>query len=103
MIEFSQGDIVKIEGYRNCLFVIISKNAFIMATGMFHVCPLLPDVPEGPVHISVCGNKGTSGTVICEQIKAIDSKARNCVVVDTLPYGFKIDVSDTVQGVFEYD
>ena len=47
------------------------KIAFIKATGIFHVCPMLPGVQAGPIHIPVRGNKGEPGTVICEQIKAI--------------------------------
>ena len=40
MNDFSQGDIVKIVGFRNS-FLVVSKNAFIRAAHMFHVCPLL--------------------------------------------------------------
>ena len=55
MITFSQGDIIKINGLGNKLFLVISKNAFIKATNIFHVCPMLNDVPEGPLHIKVVG------------------------------------------------
>ena len=40
MNDFSQGDIVKIVGFRSS-FLVVSKNAFIWAAHMFHVCPLL--------------------------------------------------------------
>ena len=103
MNNFFQGDIIKITGFRIQLFVIVSKNAFIKATGIFHVCPVIPDVPAGPIHIPVIGKNGKSGTVICEQIKAIDPKARGCNKVDALAYGDIMNVSDTVQGIFEYD
>lgn len=46
MIEFYQGDIIKISGYKN-KFLIVSKNAFIKATNVFHVCPLLDKYPKG--------------------------------------------------------
>jgi mRNA interferase MazF len=36
---FSQGDIIKIHGYKG-KFIIVSKNAFIKATNVFHVCPV---------------------------------------------------------------
>lgn len=103
MNEFFQGDIIKIAGFKKQLFVIVSKNAFIKATGIFHVCPMLLDVQAGPVHIPVRGKKGESGTVICEQIKAIDPKARGCNRADILAYEDIMNVSDTVQGIFEYD
>ena len=103
MNDFFQGDIIKITGFKKQLFVIVSKNAFIKATGIFHVCPLLPDVQANPIHIKLSGKKGEAGTVICEQIKAIDPKVRGCNRVDRLAYEDLMNVSDTVQGIFECD
>ena len=103
MITFSQGDIIKINGLGNKLFLVISKNAFIKASNIFHVCPMLNDVPEGPLHIKVVGEKSTSGTVICEQIKLIDPSSRRCNRLDSLHYGDVMNISDAIQGIFEYD
>ncbi len=103
MIDISQGDIIKIRGFNRSLFVVTSKNAFIKATGVFHVCPLLKNVSEGPLHILVKGNKGTSGTVICEQVKLIDPSERSCNRADRIPYADIMEVSDVLQGIFEYD
>ena len=103
MNEFYQGDIIKISGFKQQLFVIVSKNAFIRATGIFHVCPMMTEIPAGPVHIPVKGKNGDFGTVICEQIKAIDPRERGCSRVDLLAYEDIINISDAVQGIFEYD
>ena len=103
MTEFYQGDIIRISGFKKQLFVIVSKNAFIKATGIFHVCPMIPEIPAGPIHLEVKGQNGESGTVICEQIKSIDPKARGCNRVDLLSYENIMNVSDAVQGIFEYD
>ncbi len=103
MNPFFQGDIIRIADFKKTLFVVVSNNAFIKATGIFHVCPMIPGVPAGPVHIPVEGRSGESGTVICEQIKAIDPKARACNSVDRLAYEDIMNVSDAVQGIFEYD
>ena len=103
MKDFSQGDIVKINGYGKTLFVITSKNAFIKALGVFHVSPLISNVNEGPLHIIVKGKKGTAGTVICEQIKLIDPSVRAVNRTDTLKYEDIMNISDAIQGMFEYD
>ncbi len=103
MNEFSQGDIVRISDYKKRLFVVVSKNAFIKATGIIHVCPMIEGIPAGPLHIPACGRKAMSGTVICEQIKAIDPNARVCTIVDLLSYEDIMNISDAVQGIFEYD
>ncbi len=102
MTDFSQGDILKINGYKY-KFVITSNNAFIRATGVFHVCPLLENVEEGPLHIIVVGKKNTFGAVICEQLKLIDPTARACNRIDSLHYDDILNISDAIQGIFEYD
>lgn len=102
MSDFYQGDIIKITGFRN-KFLIVSKNAFIRATDVFHVCPLLEKHPDGPLHIAVEGKEKTRGIVICEQMKLIDPSARGCIKVDRLPYDNIMNVSDAIQGIFEYD
>lgn len=101
-MSFTQGDIIKIAGFKT-EFLIISKNSFINAVHMFHVCPLLSAEKAGPLHITVTGNNGSSGTAICEQIKLIDPAIRNCRKTDWLPYGQIMEISDAIQGMFEYD
>ena len=79
------------------------ENEFIKKTGVFHVCPLLENYAEGPLHIKVRGVKDTSGTAICEQLKLIDPSARSCKHIDRVPYHMIMNVSDAIQGIFEYD
>ncbi len=102
MNDFSQGDIIRIVGFRNS-FLVVSKNAFIQAARMFHVCPLLSYTSEGPLHIRVTGVDGTEGFVVCEQIKLIDPGSRSCKRNDRLSYGQLMNISDALQGIFEYD
>ena len=102
MKDFSQGDLIKITGFRNP-FLIVSKNAYIHATHTFHVCPVLQNISEGPLHIFVSSVNGIEGTVICEQIKLIDPAVRNCSRIDRIPYGLFMNNSDGLQGIVEYD
>jgi mRNA interferase MazF len=102
MITFSQGDILKIDGYKY-RFLIVSKNAFIKSTGVFHVCPIIRDLTDGPLHIKIKGKKNESGTALCEQIKMIDPSSRSCSIIDTIPYDSIMNISDAIQGIFEYD
>ena len=95
MNMFSQGDLIRIHGFQN-LFLIVSKNAYIAATNTFHVCPVLKN-------IQVTGKNGEEGTVICEQIKFIDPGVRRCSKKDYLTYSSIINISDAIQGIFEYD
>ncbi len=102
MTGFSQGDIISISGYGKKAFLIVSKNAFIKSTGVFHICPIM-NIPNGPLHIDISGNKGIAGTVVCEQIKLIDPSARGCSKIDDIPYADIMNISDAIQGMFEYD
>ena len=102
MIDFYQGDIIKLSGFR-IPFLIISKNTFIKATGLFHVCPILTGFADGPLHIRIEGNHQTAGVAVCEQIKLIDPQARTCCRIDRIPYNSVMNISDAVQGIFEYD
>ena len=102
MMDFCQGDIIRFTGFKN-KFIIVSKNTFIRATHVLHVCPVIEDYPAGPVHICVEGKEREKGTVICEQVKLIDPSARGCSRIDRVPYDMIMDVSDALQGIFEYD
>ena len=102
MPSWSQGDIIRISG-RGESFVVVSNNAYLTATGRFHVCLMTDWETEGPTHIRVKGIEGTEGTVSCEQIKLIDPNARGCRRVDRLPYRDIMEISDVIQGIFEYD
>ena len=103
MIQASQGDIIKVNGYKNQLFLITSKNSYIKATGTFHICPIISNKYLGPTHIEINGIKGTEGLVACEQLKLIDPSARSFTPTDHISYYQLMEVSDTIQGIFEYD
>lgn len=102
MIDFYQGDVIKIAGSKG-RFLIISKNSFIRATGVFHVCPIVTGIEEEPLHIRIKGLSGESGIAVCEQLKLIDPAARGCSKADRIPYMAIMNISDAIQGIFEYD
>ena len=102
MKDLNQGDIIKVNGFKN-LFVAVSSNEFIRATKMAHLCPINAGVPAGPLHIQIIGSKETLGTVICEQIKLIDINDRGFTKRDRLHYPDIMNIADAVQGMFEYD
>lgn len=101
-MQFEQGDIIRISGFQ-MRFLVVSKNAFIKATNVFHVCPIMRNILDGPLHIPVVGRNGEAGTVLCEQIKLIDPSARNCMKDDSISYENILNISDAIQGIFEYD
>lgn len=101
MHRIYQGDIIMISGF-SCRFLVVSKNAFIEHTGVFHVCPIIKEEKEGPLHIYVNG-KREEGVVACEQLKLIDPAVRGCNRIDRISYYQLMNISDAIQGIFEYD
>ncbi len=102
MGDYSQGDIVKVAGYDN-LFLVISNNAFISATGMLHVCPVLQNINEGPLHILIDSADPARGIAACEHIKLLDPRSRRISLKGRVRYSDLMNISDAIQGIFEYD
>lgn len=102
MIDFSQGDLIKIEGTKHP-FLIVSSNLFIRYTGTFHICPVVSDAKQGPLHIRFTSSKGTHGIAICEQLLLVNPSNKLCNVCGHVSYDQIMNVSDAIQGIFEYD
>lgn len=100
--KYAQGDVIKIDGKKN-LFLIVSNNTFIRYTGSFHICPLVTDADNGPLHIEVHTSKGFNGKAICEQLLLINPSNKSCSKCDDISYDQIMNISDAVQGIFEND
>lgn len=101
-MQFYQGDIIKISG-QSGRFLIVSKNAYIYAANLIHVCPIAKKCAEGPTHIRIEGYDGQKGFAVCNDIKLIDPEVRGCMKTDSISYDQIMNISDAIQGLFEYD
>ena len=99
MKEVCQGDVLHVEGVRGDVFVV-SKNVF-NKTGMIVGCPFVENAEPGPLHILVSGKK-LEGTVLCEQLKSLDINSRGHSKRDEIKMIDVMEVSDAVQGIFDY-
>ena len=80
-----QGDIIKLSfnpqagheqaGYRPA--VVVSNNFFNQKTSMTIVCPITNTNNQFPLHIPLDERVKTTGVILCEQVKALDLKARS--------------------------
>lgn len=88
-----QGYIVKLDfnpqsgheqaGYRPA--VVVSNNFFNEKTNMVIVCPITNTKNKFPLHIELDDRTETTGTILCEHVKALDITHRNCVFIERLP------------------
>ncbi|MDR1979901.1 MAG: type II toxin-antitoxin system PemK/MazF family toxin [Synergistaceae bacterium] len=89
----SQGDIVKLDfnprsgheqaGYRPAL--VVSNDFFNSKTNLVIVCPITNTINSFPLHVQLDGRTHTTGVIMCEQIKSLDIKQRDCRFVEKLP------------------
>ena len=94
-----QGDILKIEKIKHPVLVV-SKD-FFNTSGEIIGCPIIGDSIPGPLHIWLATEK-YEGYVHCEKLALLDLTVRGHKKVDRLPISEMINVSDAIQGIFEY-
>ena len=97
--ELQQGDILKIEKIK--FPVLIISNDFFNQSGEIIGCPITMNAIEGPLHIFISA-RGVEGYVLCEQLKLFDLRVRGHKKIDQVKWSEKMNISDAVQGTFEY-
>lgn len=94
-----QGDIIKAEGLKG-FYLIVSKNFFNM-TEQAILCPIADDASPDPLHIMIRTDE-VAGAVLCEQMRMVDLRYRGLKRISRIPYEVVIDVTDAIQGIFDY-
>ena len=99
MEHLQQGEILKIEKIKHP--VLVASKDFFNTSGAIIGCPIISDSLSGPLHIWI-STKNTEGYVQCEKIALLDLSIRGYKKVDRLPISEMMNVSDAIQGIFEY-
>ena len=99
MDYLQQGDIIKIEKIKHPVLVV-SKN-FFNTSGQIIGCPIIKNSVAGPLHIWMETDEN-EGYVQCEKLALLDLSVRGHKKVDRLPISDMIEISDAIQGIFEY-
>jgi len=89
-----QGDIIRVDfdpqagheqkGRRPAL--IISNNTFNRYSSMYMICPITNTDKKHAFHIPLDDRTKTSGTILCDQARVFDIRARNYEFLEQLPY-----------------
>lgn len=99
MGNVEQGDLIKIESFKNP--VIVVSNHFFNQSGMALVCPVMKKAVEGPLHIPL-RESPVEGYVLCEQVRYVDLTQRRYSRLSTMHYCDMMDISDAVMSMFDY-
>ncbi len=97
--EINQGDILKIEKI-SMPVLVVSKN-FFNQEGEIIGCPIYKDCRPGALHIRV-ETEEVSGYVQCEKMKLLDMRIRGYSKLDRVHMPEIIDITDAIQGIFDY-
>ena len=102
-----QGDIIFLDfdptkgreqaGYRPA--VVISQTEYNSKRDLIWICPITNTVKDLRFHVHLDGRTATTGDVICEQVRTIDTLARKCKVVEPLPRDLLEKVLETVSVI----
>lgn len=94
-----QGDILRIEKIKSPVLVV-SKD-FFNASGEIIGCPIIENSISGPLHIWT-EQEGIRGFIQCEKLALLDLTVRGHRRIGRLPVAELINISDAIQGIFEY-
>ena len=105
MVILRQGDIIKLNfnpqsgheqaGYRPAL--IVSNDVFNQKTNLIIVCPISNTTNDFPLHVKLDNRTSTTGSILCQHIKALDVVSRGYVFVER----FLQEVFDIIYGEIE--
>ena len=94
-----QGDILKVEKIKNPVLVV-SKD-FFNETGEIIGCPIFDYNIGSPLHIAIA-TENRKGYVQCENLGMLDLNMRGFSVIDRISINDVMDITDTIQGIFDY-
>lgn len=99
MNTVSQGDILKVENIKHPVLVV-SKD-FFNTSGEIIACPIIRNSAPGPLHIWTDSIE-FEGYVQCEKLALLDLSVRGYKKTGSLPIEELMNISDAIQGIFDY-
>ncbi len=97
--DLNQGDIIRVDRIRPPV-LIVSKDYF-NHSGEVIGCPIYEKGEAGALHIYICTDR-VSGYVQCEKMALLDMSVRIYVKLDRIHMSDIINITDAIQGIFDY-
>ena len=94
-----QGDLISVENVKFKMIVV--SNRVFNAKGGVMACPVIRETEEAALHIPVESNI-VNGYIQCESVKFFDLTKRSFKVIGRISLYKLMDISDALQGIFEY-
>lgn len=107
---FKQGDIIKVDlgeikgheeaGYRPCL--CLSNHLVAKYSHVIIVAPISHTIRNYPLYVKVDGQH-TDGKILLDQIRVIDTNAKECHYVETIDDKKLSEVLEVTKMIFDID
>ena len=94
-----QGDVLKVDKIK--LPVLVVSKDFFNQTGEIIVCPVYGAGRDDALHIHV-QTQSMDGYVHCEKLALLDLHARGFVKLNRLHINDIMNITDAIQGIFDY-
>ena len=65
-------------------------------------CPVISNSNPGPLHIWISVGEGIEGYIQCEKLALLDLSIRGHKKVGRISMSELVNVSDAIQGIFDY-
>lgn len=108
-MRLKQGDIIKLDfdpvkgneqaGFRPA--VVVSGNTFNQLSSNIFVCPITNTNKEYPAHVPLDERTGTTGFIMCDQVRTISPAGRQAKYIEDLPEDILKEVLDVIKGILE--
>lgn len=106
MIKFTQGDIISLDfnpqkgheqqGRRPA--IVLSNNMYNSTSVMVLVAPITHTDKNHPYHIKLKGTEKVDGTILCDQFRTLDVKARNGSFIEKAPDEITEEVLELIKA-----
>ena len=94
-----QGDVLKVDKIK--LPVLVVSKDFFNQTGEIIACPVYNAGRDDALHIHI-QNQNMDGYVHCEKLALLDLNARCFVKLNSLHMNDIMNITDAIQGIFDY-
>ena len=94
-----QGDVLKVDKIK--LPVLVVSKDFFNQTGEIIACPVYNAGRDDALHIHI-QTQNMDGYVHCEKLAILDLNARGVVKLNSLHMNDIMNITDAIQGIFDY-
>lgn len=103
-----QGDIIMLnfnpqKGYEQSgrrPAVVVSNNFFNHLSSLALVCPISNTAYDFPLNVPLDKRLKTTGSILCQHIKSLDTKARHSKFIEQVPDDILREVLEIIQSQF---